>query len=282
MCPVFHLFLFFNYLQAGISQSQARRLVTPVFRHRQQTEPSTSTSCLLLNLSRHLGNRIGKPSKPTRTLEMVHRGGFSVLSPSGLRYLTVLTQPTSPVTLEYTALLPSCSATSFGLSRDAHYDCLFNLVQAQNKPSNQPLAGLLQPLSTPPRLWSHIALDFVTGLLLSAGNNTILTIVDHFSKAAHFVALCKLSTALETAQLLTTHGFFAFMEGHCFGPGTAVYFSGLEGVLLLSPRSVSLLGFIHRVAGRRSWRPLCPASPHPIRSSGVSSCLGLSMLITPL
>lgn len=162
------------------------------------------------------------------------------------------------------------------------YDCLFNLVQAQNKPSNQPLAGLLQPLSTPPRLWSHIALDFVTGLLLSAGNNTILTIVDHFSKAAHFVALCKLSTALETAQLLTTHGFFAFMEGHCFGPGTAVYFSGLEGVLLLSPRSVSLLGFIHRVAGRRSWRPLCPASPHPIRSSGVSSCLGLSMLITPL
>lgn len=158
---------------------------------------------------------------------------------------------------------------------------------AQNKPSNQPLAGLLQPLSTPPRLWSHVALDFVTGLLLSAGNNTILTIVDHFSKAAHFVALCKLSTALETAQLLTTHGFFAFMEGHCLGPGTTVYFSGLEGVLLLSPRSVSLLGFIHRVAGRRSapiksWRPLCPASPHPIRSSGVSSCLGLSMLITPL
>lgn len=120
MCPVFHLFLFFDYLQAGISQSQARRLVTPVFRHRQQTEPSTSTSCLLLNLSRHLGNRIGKPSKPTRILEMVHRGGFSVLSPSGLRYLTVLTQPTSPVTLEYTAPLPSCSATSFGLSRDAH------------------------------------------------------------------------------------------------------------------------------------------------------------------
>lgn len=81
--------------------------------------------------------------------------------------------------------------------------------------------------------------------------------------------------------------FFAFMEGHCFGPGTAVYFSGLEGVLLLSPRSVSLLGFIHRVAGRRStpiksWRPLCPASPYPIRSSGVSSCLGLSMLITLL
>lgn len=115
MCPVFHLFLFFDYLQAGISQSQARRLVTPVFRHRQQTEPSTSTSCLLLNLSRHLGNRIKKPSKPTRTLEMVHRGGFSVLSPSGLRYLTVLTQPTSPVTLGYTAPLPSCSTISFGL-----------------------------------------------------------------------------------------------------------------------------------------------------------------------
>lgn len=115
MCPVFHLFLFFDFLQAGISQSQARRLVTPVFRHRQRTGPSTSTACLLLNRSRHLGNRIGKPSKPTRTLEMVHRGGFSVLSPSSLRYLTVLTHPTSPVTLGYTASLPSYSATSFGL-----------------------------------------------------------------------------------------------------------------------------------------------------------------------
>lgn len=32
-----------------------------------------------------------------------------------------------------------------------------------NKPSSQPPAGQLHPLSTPSRPWSHIALDFVTG-----------------------------------------------------------------------------------------------------------------------
>ncbi|XP_041918478.1 uncharacterized protein LOC121682410 [Alosa sapidissima] len=40
---------------------------------------------------------------------------------------------------------------------------------AQNKPSNQPPAGLLQPLLVPKRPWSHIALDFVTGLPTSHG-----------------------------------------------------------------------------------------------------------------
>lgn len=55
--------------------------------------------------------------------------------------------------------------------------------------------------------WSHIAVDFVTGLPSSSGNTTILTIIDRFSKAAHFVALTKLPTALETAQLLTQHVF---------------------------------------------------------------------------
>lgn len=51
------------------------------------------------------------------------------------------------------------------------------------------------------------SLDFITGLPPSAGNTTILTIIDWFSKAAHFVALPKLFTAIEMAQLLTTHVF---------------------------------------------------------------------------
>lgn len=75
----------------------------------------------------------------------------------------------------------------------------------QNKSQTTPPAGLLHPLPTPGRPWSHIALDFVTGLPPSAGNTVVLSIVDRFSKAAHFVALPKLPTALETAQLLTNH-----------------------------------------------------------------------------
>uniref|UniRef100_A0A3P9BXA9 Gypsy retrotransposon integrase-like protein 1 n=1 Tax=Maylandia zebra TaxID=106582 RepID=A0A3P9BXA9_9CICH len=80
-------------------------------------------------------------------------------------------------------------------------------VCTRNKPSNQPPAGQLHPLSTPSRPWSHIALDFITGLPPSAGNTVILTIIDRFSKVAHFIALPKLPTALETARLLATHVF---------------------------------------------------------------------------
>uniref|UniRef100_A0A3Q2FFW7 Integrase catalytic domain-containing protein n=1 Tax=Cyprinodon variegatus TaxID=28743 RepID=A0A3Q2FFW7_CYPVA len=75
----------------------------------------------------------------------------------------------------------------------------------RGKSSNQPPSGYLQPLLTPSRPWSHISLDFVTGLPLSQGNAVILTIVDRFSKAAHFVPLPKLPTAAETADLLVLH-----------------------------------------------------------------------------
>ncbi|KAI3368665.1 hypothetical protein L3Q82_025402 [Scortum barcoo] len=80
------------------------------------------------------------------------------------------------------------------------------------------------PLSVPGRPWSHIALDFVTGLPQSNGKTVILTIVDRFSKAAHFVALAKLPTARETADLLTNHVVHPSWHstGHCVGPGPAI------------------------------------------------------------
>lgn len=80
-------------------------------------------------------------------------------------------------------------------------------VCARAKASHQPPIGLLRPLPTPGRPWSHIGVDFVTGLPVSDGMTTILTIVDRFSKAAHFVGLPKLPSAHETAVLLTNHVF---------------------------------------------------------------------------
>lgn len=80
-------------------------------------------------------------------------------------------------------------------------------VCARSKSSTKPSSGLLLPLPIPSRPWSHIAMDFVTGLPPSRGNTVILTIVDRFSKAAHFVALHKLPTAKETADLLVQHVF---------------------------------------------------------------------------
>ena len=78
---------------------------------------------------------------------------------------------------------------------------------ARNKSTHRPPAGLLQPLPIPPCPWWHNAVDFVIGLPPSDGNNTILTIVDRFSKAVHFVPLPKLPSTLETANLLITHVF---------------------------------------------------------------------------
>ncbi|KAL0161286.1 hypothetical protein M9458_045011, partial [Cirrhinus mrigala] len=73
--------------------------------------------------------------------------------------------------------------------------------------SNRPPAGLLQPLSVPSRPWSHISLDFVTGLPPSRGNTVVLTVVDRFSKATHFIALPKLPSARETAVAVIDHVF---------------------------------------------------------------------------
>lgn len=63
----------------------------------------------------------------------------------------------------------------------------------------------ITPLPVPRRLWSHIAVDFVTVLPPSQGNTS--TIVDRFSKAAHVVPLTKLPSAKETAQVLVNQLF---------------------------------------------------------------------------
>ena len=78
---------------------------------------------------------------------------------------------------------------------------------ARNKTSTHPHSGLLRPLPIPSRPWSHIALDFVTGLPPSEGNTTILTVIDRLSKATHFIALPKLPSSRETADLLFQHVF---------------------------------------------------------------------------
>ncbi len=80
-------------------------------------------------------------------------------------------------------------------------------VCVRNKSSHRAPAGLLRPLPIPHRPWSHIAVDFVTGLPPSEGNTTILTIVDWLSKAVHYIPLPKFPSAMETADLLVQHVF---------------------------------------------------------------------------
>jgi len=43
------------------------------------------------------------------------------------------------------------------------------------------------PNSIPKKAWIHISADFITKLLLTQGYDSILVIVDRFTKMAHFI-----------------------------------------------------------------------------------------------
>uniref|UniRef100_A0A3P9HJC4 Gypsy retrotransposon integrase-like protein 1 n=1 Tax=Oryzias latipes TaxID=8090 RepID=A0A3P9HJC4_ORYLA len=85
-------------------------------------------------------------------------------------------------------------------------------VCARNKSSTSRRMGLLQPLPVPSRPWADISMDFVTGLPVSRGHTTVLTVVDRFSKMVRFIALPRLPSAKGTAevimnQIVRYHGF---------------------------------------------------------------------------
>lgn len=144
---------------------------------------------------------------------------------SGLRYSTGQIIPSSPAVQGFTKLSPSFNTSSGEHRWPRTQGSMFLPALPQNKSKSSPPIGLLQLLPTPIRPWSHIALDFVTGLPPYARNTVILTIVDCFSKVAHFVALSK----LPTAQLVTNHIF------------------RLHGILWTSSLTVASVPYIHHL-----------------------------------
>jgi hypothetical protein len=61
-------------------------------------------------------------------------------------------------------------------------------------------------------VWADIAIDFIEGLPKVAGKSVILTVVDHFSKYAHFIPLGHPYTATSVARaffndIVRLHGF---------------------------------------------------------------------------
>ncbi len=61
------------------------------------------------------------------------------------------------------------------------YVCACEMCQ-RTKSSTQAKAVPLHPNTIPSRPWTHISIDMVTGLPMCKGHDTILMIVDRFSK----------------------------------------------------------------------------------------------------
>ena len=82
----------------------------------------------------------------------------------------------------------------------------------RNKTETLRPAGLLQPLEVPSQVWADISMDFIEGLPKVGGKSVILTMVDLFSKYAHFIALGHPYTAASVARaffdgIVRLHGF---------------------------------------------------------------------------
>ena len=76
---------------------------------------------------------------------------------------------------------------------------------ARFKGSNMKPTGSAIPLQPSMMPWVDISTDFITDLPLSNGFDSILTVIDRFSKETEFILCNKTATALDTAKLYLFH-----------------------------------------------------------------------------
>ncbi|MBW0501915.1 hypothetical protein O181_041630 [Austropuccinia psidii MF-1] len=78
---------------------------------------------------------------------------------------------------------------------------------SRNKSIHHQKFGLLKPLQIPPGPCNYLSMDFITQLPLSNTFDSILAVVDRFSKMEIFIPTYGTFNALELAQILFSHVF---------------------------------------------------------------------------
>lgn len=162
----------------------------------------------------------------------------------------------------------------------------------QAKPDRAKYPGLLQPLPVPYGAWQTITMDFVEGLPKSGSYDTILVIVDKFSKYSHFIHLAHPFTAASVARLFMTnvyklHGMPVAIvsdRDRVFTSQLWQELFKLAGVRLLMstsyhpqrPRPTAKLN-----ASISAWKLFFIALFMPILSNGSSGCILLNFCLTP-
>ncbi|CAI5470588.1 unnamed protein product [Closterium sp. Yama58-4] len=105
------------------------------------------------------------------------------------------------------------------------------------KSSKQKKTGLLQPLPVPEQPWQVVSLDFITGLpSTSRGHDSILVVIDKFSKMGHFIPINVTATAEATTRLffdriITIHGIPATLISDRDPKFTSKFWKELMGLL---------------------------------------------------
>lgn len=75
------------------------------------------------------------------------------------------------------------------------------------KVDHRPPQGTMIPIAIPDRPWSKIGVDFIVKLPLSKGFDSVMVVVDHFSKTAHFIPAHETWKADRLAEAFITHVF---------------------------------------------------------------------------
>ena len=150
-------------------------------------------------------------------------------------------------------------------------------------------AGLLQPLEVPAQVWADISMDFVEGLPKVGEKSIILTVVDRFSKYAHFIALSHPYTASSVARaffdgIVRLHGFPTSIVSDR-DPSSRATCGATYSRWLASSSASARCSILRRTARRRSstrcWPCTCGAPRETAREPGWTGSRGRSTATTP-